>query len=115
MSAGKTPRTDRIRPSSASSPKITTPSKGSCGSAPFAIKIASAIERSKPDPLFGSQAGESETVTFLFGQTSFELINAARTRSRDSFSAASGRPNNAYIGRPSAISTSTETTAPSNP
>ena len=60
-------------------------------------------------------AGDSETVTFLFGQTSFELINAARTRSRDSLSAASGNPSNEYIGRPSAISTSTVTIAPSRP
>jgi len=67
------------------------------------------IAKSKLDPLFGNQAGESETVTFRFGHTSPQLTMALRTRSRDSVSAASGRPNNEYPGSPSAISTSTVT------
>ncbi|CAB4843874.1 unannotated protein [freshwater metagenome] len=50
------------------------------------------IAKSKPDPLLGSQAGESETVVFLLGHTSLQLTMAARTRSRDSDRAASGSP-----------------------
>ena len=68
------------------------------------------IARSKLDPLFGSQAGDNETVTFRLGHTSPQFTIALRTRSRDSERAASGNPNNAYPGNPSAISTSTPTT-----
>ena len=32
-----------------------------------AIKIASAIDKSKPEPLLGNHAGDSETVTFRYG------------------------------------------------
>ena len=74
-----------------------------------------AIDKSKLDPLFGNHAGESETVTFLFGHTSDELTIAARTRSRDSLRAASGKPRSEYIGIPSAISTSTVTIFPESP
>ena len=77
--------------------------------------MAIAIDKSKLDPLFGSHAGESETVTFLFGHTSDELTIAALTRSRDSLSAASGNPRSEYIGRPSAISTSIVTIFPESP
>ena len=115
ISAGNAPRTARIFPSRASSPNTKTPFNGSCGIACWAIKIASAIDKSKLEPLLGSQAGESETVTLRFGQLSLVFIKAARTRSRDSLRAASGRPNSEYIGMPSAISTSTVTTAPSSP
>jgi hypothetical protein len=82
---------------------------------PFAAINAMAIERSKLEPLFGSQAGDKETVTFLFGHVSKQLTNAALTRSRDSDSAASGSPNNAYIGKPSAMSASTVTSEPDKP
>ena len=84
ISAGSTPRTGRIFPSSASSPSTTILVKGSCGTVPCAIRIASAIDRSKLDPLFGSQAGDRETVTFRLGHVSLQLVSAARTRSRDS-------------------------------
>jgi hypothetical protein len=67
------------------------------------------IARSKLDPLFGSQAGDNETVTLRLGHTSLQFTIALRTRSRDSDSAASGNPNKAYPGNPSAISTSTVT------
>ena len=54
--------------------------------------MASAIAKSKLDPLLGSQAGDRETVTLRFGQLSLLLVSAARTRSRDSLRAASGNP-----------------------
>ena len=73
------------------------------------------IAKSKLDPLFGSHAGDNETVTLRLGQTSPQLTIALRTRSRDSDNAASGKPNNEYPGNPSAISTSTPTTWPSRP
>ncbi|MEY3803636.1 MAG: hypothetical protein RL126_780 [Actinomycetota bacterium] len=82
---------------------------------PFAAIKAIAIDKSKLDPLFGSHAGESETVTFLFGQVSKQLTKAARTRSRDSDSAVSGNPRRAYTGNPSAISASTVTNEPDKP
>ena len=115
INAGKTPRTDRIFPSSDSSPKKTTSAIESGATVVLADKIAIHIAKSKLDPLFGSQAGESETVTFRFGQISAQFTIAALTRSRDSESAASGRPSNEYMGKPSAISTSTVTTWPSSP
>ena len=115
MSAGRTPRTARIFPSSASSPKIVVCIKGACGRVCCAMRSASAIDKSKPEPLFGNHAGESETVTFLLGQASLLFISAARTRSRDSESAASGRPKSEKPGIPSAISTSISTTLPVSP
>ena len=115
INAGRTPRTERTFPSRASSPSTTIESKGSCGRVPCAIKIASAMERSKLEPLLGNQAGESETVTFLLGQTSLQFDIAARTRSRDSCSAASGSPRSEYMGIPSEISTSISTTLPVKP
>ena len=42
------------------------------------------MERSKLEPLLGSHAGDSETVTLLFGQRFPELLIAERIRSRDS-------------------------------
>ena len=73
------------------------------------------IAKSKLDPLFGSQAGERETVTLRLGHTSPQLTIALRTRSRDSDNAASGKPKSEYPGNPSAISISTVTRWPSNP
>ena len=73
------------------------------------------MDKSKLDPLLGNQAGERETVTFLFGHVSKQLTRAARTRSRDSESAVSGNPKSAYIGKPSAMSASTVTNEPDKP
>ena len=74
--------------------------------------MLSAIERSKLEPLLGNQAGDIDTVTLRLGQISLQLVIAARTRSRDSCSAASGRPKSEYIGIPSEISTSISTRLP---
>ena len=109
------PRIPFIFPSRVSSPKIITLFNLSICSTSDAANKAAAIAKSNPDPRFGSQAGESEIVTRLFGQISPEFIKAARTRSRDSESAASGRPNNVYPGSPIPISASTSITEPFNP
>jgi hypothetical protein len=82
---------------------------------PLATIKAIAIDKSKLDPLLGNHAGESETVTFLFGHVSKQLTSAALTRSRDSESAVSGNPSKAYIGNPSAMSASTVTSEPDKP
>ena len=89
---GRTPRIERIDPSSANSPIKIVSCNPSSGIAPCADKSESAMGRSKLEPDFGSHAGESETTTLRFGQLSSELTIAARTRSRDSFRAASGNP-----------------------
>ncbi|CAB4599152.1 unannotated protein [freshwater metagenome] len=94
INAGRTPRASLIRPSRASSPKKTDPTTLSIGITSCAAKIATAIGKSKFEPLLGSHAGESETVTFLFGHSSRELTKAERTRSRDSINAKSGNPSN---------------------
>jgi hypothetical protein len=54
--------------------------------------IASNDDAPCADPLLGNQAGDNETVTFLFGHISPLFTSAARTRSLDSFRAASGNP-----------------------
>jgi hypothetical protein len=112
---GNTPRIERIAPSNASSPRNTVSMCDWFGIVPFAASSAIAMDKSKLDPLFGNQAGDKETVTFLLGHVSRQFTNAARTRSRDSDSAVSGKPKSAYIGRPSAISASTVTSEPDKP
>ena len=104
--AGSTPRACRIRPSKANSPKKTVCESRSEGMRPWAASSATAMGKSKCEPDLGNQAGESETVTFLFGQRSWELSSAERIRSRDSDKARSGKPKSEYVGRPSEISTS---------
>ena len=94
INAGSTPRTDRIRPSSDSSPIKTVSAIFSCGKVSWAASNAIQIAKSKLDPLFGNHAGDSETVTFRLGHDSAQFTIALRTRSRDSDSAASGNPSN---------------------
>ena len=66
-------------------------------------------------PRFGSVAGSSASVIRRVGQVSPELTIAARIRSRDSCSAASGRPIIVTPGRPSARSAWISTSWPSTP
>ena len=115
INAGSTPRTERIRPSSESSPRNKSSSIFSFAILSWADSKAIQIAKSKLEPLLGNQAGESETVTLRLGHTSPQLTIALRTLSRDSVNAASGNPNNEYPGSPSAISTSTVTRWPSKP
>lgn len=61
------------------------------------------------DPIFGSVAGDSASVSLAMGQLFPQLVTAARTRSRDSCSAASGRPTRWTPGRPEVMSASIST------
>ena len=70
---------------------------------------------SKPLPCLGNVAGESPSVIRFCGHGSAEFRMAARTRSRDSDSAASGNPTIVKPGRPGARSASTSTTVPCTP
>ena len=63
---------------------------------------ATAILKSKPDPRFGNDAGPNPTVIRPVGHVSPLLDAAARIRSRDSFTAASGKPTMCHAGRPEA-------------
>ena len=60
--AGSTPRTGRILPSSPSSPRNIRPPVLAGGTAPAALRIATAMPRSKLLPRLGRLAGDSPTV-----------------------------------------------------
>jgi hypothetical protein len=74
-----------------------------------------AIGRSRPAPLFLIPDGARLTVTLRSGQGSPLESSAARTRSRDSRTAVSGRPTTVNAGRPFETWSSTETDLPSTP
>ena len=59
---------------------------------PVAASTAAAIARSKPGPALRRSAGARLAVIRCCGNSKPELASAARTRSRDSRTAASGRP-----------------------
>ena len=80
-----------------------------------AAKAAMAIARSKPEPCLGSAAGDRLIVSFRDGSGIPEFWAAARTRSRASPSAASGRPMRTKAGSCCEMSASISTTAPSMP
>ena len=65
-----------------------------------AHNTATAIEMSNPLPCLGKVAGDNPSVMRRCGHGSPELRTAARTRSRDSDSAASGKPMIVKPGRP---------------
>ncbi len=66
--------------------------------------------RSKLEPRLGRLAGDRLTVTRLVAGQCWPLLTiAARTRSRDSASDASGRPTRLYDGTPTPRSASTST------
>ena len=66
-------------------------------------------------PSFLRSAGARFTVMRRMGNSQPELRTAARTRSRDSWTAVSGRPTTVKAGRPEAISASTSTMTPCMP
>ncbi len=104
-----TPATGRIEPSSASSPASgwrLSAWRGICAEAPSS---AAAIARSNPGPALGRSAGARLAVMRCSGKVNPELVNAARTRSRDSLTAASGSPTIANPGSPLLTSISTWT------
>jgi len=111
---GRTPGTDRTSPPSDSSPMSATPPEpGRICSDPR--RIPTAIARSSDAPVFRRSAGARLTVIRRGGWVNPSLRNAPRTRSRDSWSAASARPTTVNPGRPGATSTSTRMNRPARP
>ncbi len=113
--AGSTPRTGRTRPSRPSSPTITTSAIAAGSRRPAAPSAAHATARSNPEPLFGTEAGESPTVSFFCGHSAPEFTTAARTRSRLSTRLLSGSPTRVNAATPGSRSAWTSTTTPSTP
>src|SRR5258706_6221125 len=74
-----------------------------------------AIGKSSPEPPLRTSPGARLTVTRLSGQGNDDDNNAARTRSRDSRHASSGRPTMENAGRPGETWTSTVTGRPRAP
>ena len=104
----------RTLPSSESSPRNTEES-GSSRSWPELTRTDTAIGRSYAGPAFLRSAGARLTVIRRIGNSHPEFLMAARTRSRASCTAASGRPTIVKAGSPGEISTSTSTITPSRP
>ena len=110
--AGSIPRTARTDPSRPSSPMtylcpISRP--------PIAPRIATAMPRSNAVPLFGVSAGERLIVRRACGKPIPAEAKAARIRSRDSDTAASGSPTIVTAGRPWRRTASIRTGLPSIP
>ena len=105
----------RSPPLSASSPQTAEVASASGGIWPVAARSATAIARSKPGPALRTCAGARLTVSRWSGNSSSELSSAARTRSRASRTAASGRPTIENAGSPRRRSTSTVTSRLSMP
>ena len=105
MAMVKTPFTARILPSRAISPTIILSLKSNliCSEA---FKIASKIGRSYIEPSFFVLAGARLTVILPVGNLYPQFLIAARTRSRDSFTVASGSPTISKFGSPPETSAS---------
>jgi hypothetical protein len=73
------------------------------------------MARSSPEPTLRSEDGARLTVTLRTGKVKPLLVSAARTRSRASRQAVSGRPTMAKPGKPALMWTSTLTAWPSMP
>ena len=106
---GSAPRTGRSVPSSESSPMMAVPARDSAGILPMQAIIVSAMGRSKAGPSFFRSAGARLTVMRWSGNPMPLFFSAARTRSRDSLTAASGRPTTSNEGMPKDRFTSTAT------
>ena len=109
------PRTGRRAPSRPSSPKKARSSSWSPGTWSDAASTPMATARSRPDPALRSDDGARFTVIFRPGKVNPALVTAARTRSRASRQAVSGRPTMLKPGRPVLMWTSTRTAWPSMP
>ncbi len=110
-----TPGTPRSEPSSPSSPQNARPRTANDGSDSDATSTPMAMGRSSPAPPFRTPDGARLTVVLRWGQGRPLDSNAARTRSRDSRTAASGRPTMVNPGSPFDTCTSTDTGRPSTP
>ena len=104
----------RSEPSSASSPKNTR-SGAKNTTCPVARSRHIAIARSKCAPSFLRSAGARLTVTLCVGKRNPLFFTALLTRSRDSLTAASGKPTMSQLGSPLLTSASTSTPIPSSP
>lgn len=113
--AGSTPATGRTRPSRASSPSSTLFSSRDHAVLRSADSTANASAMSYTEPIFGSVAGDSANVSRAIGQVLPQLVTAARTRSRDSCSAASANPTRCTPGSPEVMSASISTRCPCSP
>jgi len=110
-----TPGTCRREPSSPSSPMKALSATAVAGSTPSATIVPTAIGRSRPAPPLRTPDGARLTVTRRRGHDRPLERRAARTRSRDSRTAASGRPTTVNPGSPSDTCTSTATGRPTQP
>jgi hypothetical protein len=73
------------------------------------------MARSKPLPCFGIDAGDRPMVILRYGKLPPVFAIAARTRSTDCRTTASGRPTSVTPGTPWPMSTSISTIAPCMP
>ena len=106
---GRTPLHGRTAPVSASSPTMTKLSSWSVSICSLAASMPSAMGRSKLGPSFFTSAGARLMVVRPIGNLKPELVSAVVTRSRDSFTAASGRPTMTISVSPQPALTSTST------
>ena len=86
------PGTRLIDPSSPSSPRKARFPTASAAIAPPATSAPTAMARSRPAPVLRTPEGARLTVIRVGGHGSRLESSAARTRSRDSRQASSGRP-----------------------
>ena len=89
---GSTPLTGRTAPFRASSPTMTKFSSWSLSICSLAATMPMAMGRSKLGPSFFTSAGARLMVVRPKVKLKPELMSAVITRSRDSFTAASGSP-----------------------
>ena len=115
IAAGSTPATGLSVPSSESSPSAANPAMSSRGSTSIAASTPSAMGRSKWLPSFSRSAGARLISTRFGGSARPMEVRAARTRSRASPTALSGRPTTRKAGRPLDICTCTSTGTASMP
>ena len=106
---GRTPRTRRTSPESASSPVTHHPESPCATSWSDDASIPSAMGRSKLGPSFLMSAGARLTVVRAIGGRKPELTSAVQTRSELSLTAASGSPTTTTLGSPCPESTSIST------
>ena len=111
---GRTPVTGRSAPVRLSSPKNAA-SSGRSFSSSAAVRIPSRMGRSYTVPSLRWLAGARFTVMRLTGNLAPQALMAARTRSRDSRTAASGRPTTSKAGSPPDRKHSTDTSYPLMP
>ena len=109
------PRTVSTSPESDNSPTAARPPSASRSMIPQDAMIASAMGRSYAGPSLRTSAGERLIVMRATGKLRRQLAMAARTRSRLSLTAASGRPTSSNMGIPSTVNASTVTRYPSMP